>query len=288
MTGKHTTHTVDLPQGTVRYHDEGDGQAVVFLHGLLMAGSLWSDVISRLGGGLRCIAPDLPLGAHTIALAPEADNSPPGVARLVADLLEALALESVTLVGNDTGGAVAQLVATRHPERIGRLVLTNCDAYENFLPLLFSYLPLAARLPLLSGLAMQSMRFKPLRRTPLSYGWLSKRLSDELLDSWIQPALHDAGVRRDARKFLREIRASDTIGAARQLRSFERPALIAWAPEDRHFRLRDGQRLAADLPDARFETIEDSLTLVPLDQPARLAELIEEFVGVAAAEGKPK
>lgn len=284
MSAKLGVHSVEVPQGTVRYRECGRGEPVVFLHGLLMAGTLWSQVMSRLGDGVRSIAPDLPLGGHTIALRPDADTSPPGVARLVADFLEALELDGVTLVGNDTGGAIAQLVATRHPERIGRLVLTNCDAYDNFLPPMFSYMQLAARMPLAADLALQSMRIKPLRRMPLSFGWLSKGgLGDELLDSWVQPALHDRGVRRDVRRFLRGIRKGDTIQAARELRSFDRPVLVAWAPEDRHFRLRYGERLAADIPGARFELIEDSLTLVALDQPQRVAELIEELVAASPA-----
>lgn len=274
------TATVNLPQGTVRFHESGEGPPVVFLHGLLMAGSLWSEVMSRLAG-FRCLAPDLPLGGHTIALREDADTSPPGVATMVGDFLEALDLEDVTLVANDTGGAIAQIFAAPRPPRLGRLLLTNCDAFENFLPPGFRYLQLAAKLPLASAVAVQSMRIKPLRRTPLSFGWLAKpgRLSDELLDSWIQPSLHDAGVRRDVRKLLRGIRASDTIEAAKELRVFDRPALIVWAPEDRHFKVRYGERLAATIPGGRLVRIEDSMTLIPLDQPARLAELITEFAG---------
>lgn len=269
-----------LPQGTVRYRDTGSGPPIVFLHGLLMAGSLWEGVIAQLADRYRCIAPDLPLGGHSPALDPAADTSPPGVARLVANLLEALNLDAVTLVGNDTGGAIAQLVATRHPERIGRLALTNCDAYENFLPPLFRYLQIAARVPGATDLALQSMRIKPLRWTPLTFGWLSKgRLDGALLDSWLYPAMQDAGVRRDARKLLRGIHASDTIRAAEELRTFDRPTLIAWAPEDRVFTVRYAERLAADIPDARLELIEDSLTLTAIDQPARTATLIADFVG---------
>lgn len=271
--------SVDLPQGKVRYRDTGSGQVIVFLHGLLMAGSLWEGVIERLADRYRCIAPDLPLGAHSPALDPSADTSPPGVARLVADLLETLDLEAVTLVGNDTGGAIAQLVATRHAERLARLVLTNCDAYQNFLPPLFRYLQLAARLPLVSDMAMQSMRLRPLRWTPFAFGLLSKgRLDGELLDSWLRPAITDAGVRRDTRKLLRGIRPSDTLQAARELRTFDRPTLIAWAPEDRVFTVRYGERLASDIPNARFERIEDSLTLTAIDQPERTATLIADFI----------
>jgi pimeloyl-ACP methyl ester carboxylesterase len=279
MTPGSPLQSVELPQGTVRYRDSGSGQTIVFLHGLLMAGSLWEGVIARLDDRYRCIAPDLPLGAHSPALNHSADTSPPGIARLVANLLEALDLDAVTLVGNDTGGAIAQLLATRHPDRIGRLVLTNCDAYQNFLPPLFRYLQVAARLPGATDLALQSMRIRPLRWTPLAFGLLSKgRLDGALVDSWLRPAMQDAGVRRDARKLLRGIHASDTVRAARELRTFDRPTLIAWAPEDRVFTVRYGERLAAEIPGARFERIEDSLTLTPIDQPERTATLIADFV----------
>lgn len=271
--------SAELPQGTVSFHDSGSGEAIVFLHGLLMAGSLWQEVVGRLDGSYRCIAPDLPLGAHHVPLRPDADTSPLGVAQLVADLLDELDVDSVTLVGNDTGGAIAQMVAACHPRRIGRLVLTNCDAYENFLPPLFRYLQLAAWVPGVSDLTIQSMRIKLLRRAPLAFGLLSKgRLDDDLLDSWIQPALHEGGIRRDARKLLRGVRPRDTLAAARTLQSFGRPTLIAWAPEDRVFGIRYGNRLAADIPRATLEPIEDSLTLVPIDQPERTASLIADFV----------
>lgn len=267
-------HSVDLPHGTVRFRERGSGPPVVLLHGLLMAGSLWDGVAAQLESRFRCIAPDLPLGAHTVPLRPDADMSPAGVAQLVSDLLSELSLEDVTLVGNDTGGAIAQLVATRHADRVGRLVLTNCDAYEHFLPTMFRYLQIAARIPGAADVAVQSMRLRPLRRTPLSFGWLAKRLDDDLLASWIEPALHDGGVRRDARNFLRAIDSSYTVEAARQLPAFGRPVLVAWAPEDRVFRFEWGERLAADIPGARLERIDDSLTLVAVDRPDRTAELI--------------
>src|SRR5947207_2333521 len=129
---------VSLPQGTVLYSDQGTGPILVFLHGLLANRLLWGGVISHLVSHFRCIAPDLPLGAHSHSLHPDANLSPLGVARLVADFLEALDLYEVTLIGNDTGGAICQLVIAHHPEQITRLVLTNCDAFEQFFPPLVS------------------------------------------------------------------------------------------------------------------------------------------------------
>jgi pimeloyl-ACP methyl ester carboxylesterase len=271
---------IRLPQGAIRYRELGEGEPIVFVHGLLVDGRLWQEVTPRLADEFRCIVPDLPLGSHTIPTAQGTDLSPPGLARIVADLLEALDLDRVTLVGNDTGGAICQLVATRHPERLARLVLTPCDAYKDFLPPAFRPLQWAARVPGLPGALFQPFRVDAVRRSPLGFGWLIKRrpLDSELLESWLRPSLEDPAVRRDAVEILRRIDNRFTLEAAERLREFDRPTLIAWATEDRFFKLRNGKRLAEAIPDARLELIEDARTFVPLDQPERLAELIAAFI----------
>ena len=119
---------VQLPQGTIDYRERGTGEPIVFVHGALVNADLWRKVVPALAKDFHCIAPDLPLGSHTRPLPADADLSPNGAAKLIADFIESLGLDNVTLVGNDTGGALCQLVVTRHPQRIGRLVLTNCDA----------------------------------------------------------------------------------------------------------------------------------------------------------------
>jgi pimeloyl-ACP methyl ester carboxylesterase len=273
-------HAINLPQGTVRYRDTGQGTPIVFVHGLLVNGLLWRKVTPLLDGEFRCIVPDWPLGSHSDPLAPGADRSPRGVANLIADFLEALDLEGVILVANDTGGAIAQLVATERPERIGRLVLTPCDAYENFLPLAFRHLQWLARVPGALPLVFQGMRVAALRRSPLGFGLLTRRpIPDPILQAWVRPFLGSAGVRRDTIGLLRAVDTRDTLGAAERLRDFERPTLIAWAREDRFFKLRFAERLAQAIPDCRLETIEDSYTFVSEDQPERLAELIGVFAG---------
>ncbi len=269
---------VSLPQGTVRYRDSGSGPPVVFLHGLLVDGRLWRKVTPLLEGSHRCLVPDLPLGSHTVALDPGADLSPPGLARLVAGFLEQLELDGVTLVANDTGGAIAQITAANHPERIGRLLLTNCDAFENFLPPAFRPLQWAARVPGALTALLEGMRFAPLRRLPMAYGWLIKRdFAGAPTREWVEPYLSDRSVRRDTIKVLRGISPEHTLEAASKLASFDCPALLAWAIEDRFFKLSYAKRLAATFPEVRLETIEDSYTFVPEDQPERLAELIAEF-----------
>ena len=269
---------MELPQGTITYEEAGSGPPIVLIHGALVNGRLWEQVVPELARDARVIVPDLPLASHKIAMKPDADLSPPGLAALIAGFLEALELEDVTLVGNDTGGALCQLVVTRHPERVGRLVLTNCDAYENFLPPAFRYLQLLARVP--GGLfsVAQTMRLRANRRMPIAYGWLSKtRISDELLDDWVEPLLTDADVRRDGRKVLRGISKRYTIEAAAKLGEFDGPALVIWGREDKFFKPKYAERLTAEFKDGRLEWIDEARTFVMLDKPDRVAELVGAF-----------
>jgi pimeloyl-ACP methyl ester carboxylesterase len=272
-----TSKTADLEQGTIHYRDVGEGSPVVFVHGFLVDGRLWERTAASLSAQARCITPDWPMGSHRSALAPEADLSPPGVAKIIADFLSALDLTDVTIAGNDSGGAISQILVTRHPERIGRLVLTNCDSFEHFPPFPFTAMPPIARIP--GGMTALALPFRigALRRA--AYAPFAKhRIPDELTAAWIAPSMADAGVRRDLRKFTAGLHKRHTLEAAARLPSFDRPALLAWAPEDRFFTLDQAERLAQAFPDARIETIADAKTFVPLDQPERLAELIGAFV----------
>jgi pimeloyl-ACP methyl ester carboxylesterase len=273
---------ITLPQGTIHYRDEGEGRPVVFVHGLLVDGRVWEPVVERLDG-VRRIVPDLPLGSHRAAMSADADLTPTGLAQLIDDFMAALDLEDVTLVGNDTGGALCQLVAGRHPDRLARLVFTDCDTFENFPPKAFRGLVTAARTRTLTA-AMQPMRRPAARRLPMAYGWLTKRrLPDDVLDGWVQPFLRDAGVRRDARRVLAAIDPGVLFDNAPKLAAFEGPVLIAWAPEDRFFPLADAHRLAAQFPDARVVEIPDARTFIAWDQPDRLAELIADAARPPAA-----
>jgi pimeloyl-ACP methyl ester carboxylesterase len=268
---------IQLPQGTIRYREQGTGEPIVLVHGVLTNGELWREVSPRLAADFRVIAPDWPLGSHAVPLRAGADFSPLGVAKLIADFIERLGLERVTLVGNDTGGALCQLVAVHHPERLDRLVLTPCDAYEEFPPKAFVPLMAAGRVPGAVLAIVQSLRLPAARRLPLAYGWVSKRADAELTRSWIEPALQSAAIRRDLAAFLSGASRRYTLEAAERFGEFKRPVLLAWAPEDRFFKLDLAKRLERAFADVRLELIEDSYTFVPIDQPARTAELIGAF-----------
>ena len=274
---------VDLSQGTVRYRERGTGEPIVFVHGLLVNGDLWRKVVPALAEQYRCITPDLPLGSHEPAMAANADLSPPGMARLIDDFMAKLGLNDVTLVGNDTGGAFCQLVAVEHPQRIGRLVLTPCDSYDNFLPLAFKYLQLLSRVPGSMFPLAQTLRMRFLHNTPLVFGLLAKRPIDrEATSSYGAAVKSNAAVRRDLRKVLKGISKHYTLEAAERLRDFRRPALVVWSREDRVFPFEHAVKLAGTLPNGVLETVDDSYSFVPEDQPQRLATLIAEFARFGA------
>src|SRR3712207_3440946 len=215
--------TVDLPQGRITYRDTGSGEEIVFVHGVLVNGDLWRGVVAELSDRYRCITTDWPLGTHPEPMKADADLSTPGLGRLVADFLAALSLEDVTLVGNDTGGAVCQVVATRHPERVGRLVLASCDAYEVFPPQPFGFLRWIGRVPAATAIAAHSVRLRPLRRSPLAFGLVtSGPLPRDISDSYVTPG-YRASIRRDTRKLLNGVSNEDTLEAARHFGEFTKP-----------------------------------------------------------------
>ena len=277
---------IELSSGTIEYTDTGGGgPVIVLLHGLLMDATLWDEVTAALSSGHCCVAPTLPLGAHRRAMKAGADLSLPGIAKLVAEFLDRLGLDEVTLVGNDTGGAVVQLLAADGAPGVSRVVLVSCDAFDNFPPgLTGRTLALAGLLPpTLFGLMMQQMRLRPVRRLPVAFGWLTRR-GDAATARWIKPVLTQPDIRRETARMLRAVFADKRLllRAAESLAAFHRPALVVWAADDRVMPPEHGRRLAGLLPDARLLEIADSYTLVPLDQPAQLAEAIREFAGSTA------
>jgi pimeloyl-ACP methyl ester carboxylesterase len=271
--------TASLSSGSLRYRDHGSGVPVVFLAGLVLASGFWRRVVPALTQPVRAIVPDLPLGAHTISMRSDADLSPTGIADLIPELLDTLDLSEAVIVGNDTGGAIAKLLATRHPERVSALVLTPCECFENFLPPIYRYLQVLAHVPGALWPLVQSMRLTSIRRLPIAFGWLTKQpLDRHAYDSFLTPGLTNRGVRRDTAKVLRAIRRRYTIQADAALARFERPTLIAWATEDRVFPYRHAEALAELLPNAKLIPVTDSYTYIPEDQPLVLAEHIDQFI----------
>jgi pimeloyl-ACP methyl ester carboxylesterase len=269
---------VELRKGRIRAHVTGEGPPIVFVHGALVNANLWRKVVPRLDGYTR-VTLDLPLGSHLESMPADANMSAPGLALMIAEAIEALGLDGVTVVGNDTGGGLTQLVAVRRPERIARLVLTSSDAFDNFPPRLFRIVFAPARIPGVIPVGFAGLRLRRLRRLPIAYGWLSKKPIDhDAEDSYVLPVLTRGEIRRDVRRVLAGLDPKYTLDAAARLTSFDKPVLIAWSTEDRFFPTEHAERLAKLLPDARLEWIEGARSFSPEDRPERLAELIGAFV----------
>jgi len=282
---------IDLSVGTIEYEDTGGcgGPTIVLLHGLMMDASLWHTVIADLSADHRCVAPTLPLGAHRHAVHADADLSLSGIARLVAEFVDRLDLHDITLVGNDTGGALVQLLICDDTARVRRVVLASCDAFDNFPPgLTGKTLMLAGKLsPAMFGLFMQQTRLRLVRRLPITFGWLTIR-GDATVAGWTKPVMRQREIRRDAVRMLRTAgaEAHRLLEAATCLPSFTGPALIVWASQDKVMPVAHGRRLAELLPQGQLVQIPDSYTLIPLDQPAKLAQIIRDFTHESSAAGR--
>ncbi|GHJ40767.1 alpha/beta fold hydrolase [Streptomyces sp. TS71-3] len=271
---------IELTAGTISYGDTGgEGPVVVLLHGLVHDATVWRKVVPGLRDDHRVLTPTLPYGAHRTPMA--VPPTPDVVIDLVVEFLDRLDLREVTLVESDCGRA--QTVAARHPERLARLVLMSCEAFDNYPPgLPGKMIGVAARTPGGIGLMIRVLGLRPLRRLPLGLGSLTKHpVPDEIVDGWLRPLRTDPAIRADLRHYATHIRRTELLEAAEGLGRFDKPALVVWAEDDLMMPREHGARLARLLPQGRLEEIGDSRTLIAEDQPERLVALLREFIGAA-------
>jgi pimeloyl-ACP methyl ester carboxylesterase len=269
---------IQLPAGRLRYREAGQGRPIVFVHGYLVDSRLWDGVVDRLSDRFRCLAPDWPLGAQQVAMNPDADLSPPGIARLIAEFVERLELKDVTVVGNDSGGAVSQVLAANHPGSLSRLALTNCDSHENFPPGIFKAMPPLAKLP--GGMVALSAPFRIPAVARLAFAPFTRtKIPADLIASWMRPSLQDSGVMHDLKKVTAGMNKRHTLDAAAKLRGTDLPIRLLWAPGDKFFPISYAERLAGEVNNAEIVSIPDAKTFVPLDQPRRVADEVARFAG---------
>ena len=282
-------HSIEVPAGVIQYDETGSGPPVVLLHGLLMDHTLWDRVLPLLPAGFRYIRPVLPLGAHRRAMNPGTDLTLPGQVRLVADLLDALGLENVTLVHADWGGALF-LTARGLDHRLARQVILPCEAFGNFPPgLPGRMVVLAAHLPAGMQLAARQLRVGWLRRLPLLYGQMARRpVPDELIRRWTEPVLSHPGIRRDLLAYCRGTFDKAALTADTEaLRQFRGHALVLWSPDNKVMPPAHGRRLAALIPRARYAEIPGAYVLSMLDEPGAVAREISAFLTTAPAANQP-
>ncbi len=274
-----TTSSVQLPEGRLRYRvigpEDSDLPPVVFVHGFLVDGRLWDSVAGILAEqGWRCYLPDLPLGSHVEPVGVRDTLSPRGVARLILAFLADLGLDDVTLVGNDSGGAISQYLLDADPSRIGRLVLTNCDAHDTFPPFPFNVIFGIGRSPRRMRAMLAPMGVRALRHSPLGFGLLADRLDPALTAAWVEPCRRDAAIREEAAAFLRQIDPTDLARTTSRMSRYDGPVTLVWGMRDRCFTPELGRRLAAAFPDARMVEVPHATTFVSLDAPDVVAREI--------------
>lgn len=269
---------IETHLGEIEVRDVGEGPVLVFLHLILAEASHWDRMPPLLADGYRCLFPTLPMGAHRLPAREGADVSPAGLARAISDLLEAKNLRDVTLVGNDSGGAIAQLIAANHPERIGRVVLTNCDMYDAFPPQPFGYFHLLPWIPGSLAVLGRVLKIRALWPLPIVFGLLANEIDATKIDRWADALSADPRIRRDALSVMKGMGPDVTNDVAERLRSTDLPFLLAWGEDDRAFRIELAERFVAEHPTAKLVPIADCKTFVCWDQPERLAELLREFV----------
>ena len=263
----------------------GGGPVVVLLHGVIMGGTLWDDVVDRLRGRYRCIVPELPFGAHRTPMPDDADLTLESFAKMIAGFLVELDLHHVALVCNDWGGAQL-VISPGGSERVANLVLVSCEAFDNYPPgLPGRLLRLNASIPAGTFVTSQLLRPRLLRHLPLTFGGLSKkRVPNEQFMSWIEPLRHDKRARRDLNKYLRAVpKREQLLEWAEQQRAFTGPVLVVWARDDRLMPPEDAVRLAKHFDNAELVWIDDSRTLIPIDQPETLVANLERFLARTSA-----
>jgi pimeloyl-ACP methyl ester carboxylesterase len=273
---------VKLEQATIDYRVLGPEDSahppVLFVHGILVDHRLWLKVAEDLARrGFRCILPDWPLGSHTIPVNDGADLSPHGVAAMIRDLIVALDLSDVTLVGSDTGGGLCQLTVDAYPDHVGHLVLTNCDAFDKFPPFPFDLVFALLRGPASIKMLFAPMRLKALRNSPVGFGLLLRDPDPALTDSWLQPCRADSRICRDLATLLRHVANTDLIDVSTRLPHFTKPVTLVWGQADRCFTPSLGRRLAAQFPDSTLIEAPHAKTFVALDDPEAVIDAIDKI-----------
>jgi pimeloyl-ACP methyl ester carboxylesterase len=244
---------VKTASGTIAYAEQGQGPVALFVHGVLLNGHLWRHQLAGLSDIRRCLAPDL-LAHGDTEIAATQDVSVTANARMLREFLDALGIDQVDLVGNDSGGGIAQIFAAHHPERVRSLTLTNCDAHDNWPPEAFKpFLAMAA-----GGGLPDTLRAlvsdKALYRSPQALGPAyehPERVTDETIDLYLAPHLRTAQRTRDLERFLAAFDSAHTVAVKARLKKLQAPTLIAWGTDDIYFDVKWADWLASAIPGTR-------------------------------------
>jgi pimeloyl-ACP methyl ester carboxylesterase len=281
--------TVKTEAGELGYAELGEGPPAVFIHGLFVSSYLWRDVIEQVSDERRCIAYDLP--AHGLSqVKGDQDLSIPAQAEILEGFCEALGLEDIDLVANDTGGAFAQAFAVRRPDLLRTLTLTNCEA-DDVLPADDPVPQLAAELAAkgeLVQLLVEQSRSMEFARGDLGLGVALQypdRITEEDLSGYLQPHSGTEDRAREVQRFLAALDVQDLIGLKPGLERVEVPTLIVWGTGDRFFPVRLAHWLRDTIPGTReVVEVEGGALFWPGERPDELVPHLRRHWATARAE----
>jgi pimeloyl-ACP methyl ester carboxylesterase len=245
--------SVETPSGRIGYAERGDGPVALFVHGVLLNGHLWRHQLAHLSDMRRCIALDL-LAHGATDIAPEQDVSVTANARMIAEFLDTLRIDQVDLVGNDSGGGIAQIVAAVYPERVRSLTLTDCDTHDNWPPEAFRPFLAMAAAGGLRGTLEAMLADKTIYRSPQALGPAyehPERVTDDSIDTYLRPFVRTEQRTRDLLRFLTAFDSAQTVAIEPGLKTLQAPTLIVWGTDDVYFDIKWSHWLADTIPGTR-------------------------------------
>jgi pimeloyl-ACP methyl ester carboxylesterase len=245
--------TVQTASGRISYTEQGTGPVALFIHGVLLNGHLWRHQLAQLSDIRRCIAVDL-LAHGDTEIAPDQDVSVTANALMLKSFLDALNIEQVDLVGNDSGGGIAQIFAALHPERLRSLTLTDCDTHDNWPPEAFKPFLAMAAAGGLRGALEGMLADKSVYRSPQALGPAyehPERLTDESIETYLRPLVRTEQRTGDFQRFLAAFDNVQTVRLESRLRTLQVPTLIVWGTDDIYFPVKWSRWLADTIPGTR-------------------------------------
>jgi len=246
-------HSVHTASGLISYTEQGTGPVALFVHGVLLNGYLWRHQLSDLSDIRRCIAIDLLAHGNT-EISPEQDVSVTANAKMLKEFLDALNIDQVDLVGNDSGGGIVQIFAALYPERVRTLTLTDCDTHDNWPPEAFKPFLAMAAAGGLRGALESMLADKNIYRASQALGPAyehPEQLSDDTIEKYLRPLVVTEQKTRDLQRFLAAFDNRHTLAIEDRLRTLKAPTLIVWGTDDVYFDVKWSHWLAENIPGAR-------------------------------------
>src|SRR5246500_4285507 len=242
--------SVEIPSGRISYIEQGTGPVALFVHGVLLNSHLWRHQLKDLSDIRRCIAVDL-LAHGDTEIAPDQDVSVTANATMLKEVLDGLGVDQIDLVGNDSGGGIAQIFSALYPERVRSLTLTDCDTHDNWPPEAFKPFVAMVRAGGLRGTLEAMLSDKSIYRSPGALGPAyehPENVTDATIENYLRPFLASNERTRDLERFVEAFDNKHTVAIEAQIKTFEAPTLIVWATDDIYFDVKWSRWLADAIP----------------------------------------